>query len=70
MRMVRIAGLVSGRRGHRFSYLHSVLKFLRAQRAPFRARASVVRVPGHKTDVQIQFDAPSALGLLGAHASP
>jgi hypothetical protein len=70
MRMVRIAGLVSGRRGHRFTYLHSVLKFLRAQRAPFRARTSVVHLPGNKTDVQIQFDAPSALGLLGAHASP
>jgi hypothetical protein len=57
--------------GHRgTSYQTSVLTFLRAQQAPYRSSATVVRLPGNKTAIQIRFTAPSPLGLLGASTSP
>jgi hypothetical protein len=69
LRMMRIAALLSGHGGTSQAYSRSVLKFLGQQVAPYRASLSVVTLPG-QTDIQIQFAAPTPLGLLGAHPSP
>jgi len=69
LRIVRIAALVTANGAKRKTYLNSVLKFLQAQRPPFQASLSVLHLSG-KTVIQIQFSAPTPLGLLGAHASP
>jgi hypothetical protein len=66
MRMMRIAALVQ-RGQHASSYLHSVLNFLASQQPPYRASVRVLHLPGAKTSIQIEFAAPSPLGLL-AHA--
>ena len=68
MRMMRIAALVPRRSHARSSYLHSVLRFLASQQPPYRASASVLHLPGARTVIQIQFAAPSPLGLLGRHS--
>jgi hypothetical protein len=68
-RMVRIAALVEHSYPFRDPYLHGVLRFLGAQQATFRPSTAVLHLPGHKTEIQIEFPAPSPLGLLGAHAS-
>jgi len=47
------------------AYLRSVLVFLRAQNAPFRAASTRVTRVGGKAVLQIAFSAPSPLGLLG-----
>ncbi len=66
MRMMRIAALVQ--RGPQASrYLHSVVRFLAEQQPPYRASVHVLHLPGAKTVIQIEFSAPSPLGLL-AHA--
>lgn len=67
LRMVRIAGRGPAH-GKKDAYLHSVLRFLRAQQAPYRASVAVAYVSG-RPFVQIEFAAPSPLGLLGARAS-
>lgn len=46
------------------AYLQSVLVFLRAQNAPFRAASARVTRVGGKAALQIEFSAPSPLGLL------
>jgi hypothetical protein len=51
------------------AYLPSVLVFLRAQNAPFRAASARVTGAGSKAVLQIEFSAPSPLGLLGKHDS-
>jgi hypothetical protein len=66
MRMMRIAALVQ-RGQHASSYLHAVLHFLASQQPPYRASVRVLHLPGAKTSIQIEFAAPSPLGLL-AHA--
>ncbi len=63
MRMMRIAALVQ-RGQHASSYLHSVLHFLASQQPPYRASVQVLHLPGAKTSIQIEFAAPSPLGLL------
>jgi hypothetical protein len=63
MRMMRIAALVQ-RRQNNSSYLHSVLHFLASQQPPYRASVQVLHLPGAKTSIQIEFAAPSPLGLL------
>jgi hypothetical protein len=65
MRMVRLAALVPRAHPRKNSYLQSLVSFLRAQQVPFRPIVTVVRNPGHTTAIQIQFPAPSPLGLLG-----
>jgi hypothetical protein len=50
---------------HHASYLNVVLAFLRAQRAPFLATATVSGT-GAATELTIAFTAPSPLGLLSA----
>jgi hypothetical protein len=70
MRMMRIAALIPRRQSAGDSYLQSVVSFLRAQQAPYRPSVTVVHLPGHTTAIQIQFPAPSPLGLLGTQASP
>ena len=47
------------------TYLQAVLGFLRAQNAPFRAASARVTRVGGKVVLQIDFAAPSPLGLLG-----
>ncbi|HEU5418226.1 MAG TPA: hypothetical protein VFV41_11100 [Streptosporangiaceae bacterium] len=69
LRMVRIAALASGHGPHHGAYLHAVLRFLRAQRAPFRGSVTVVHA-GARILIQLRFPAPAPLGLLGAHAKP
>jgi hypothetical protein len=68
LRMVRISALAAhpGQDG----YQRAVLRFLRAQQSPFLAATTVLHLPGHKTVIQIEFGAPSPLGLLGANATP
>jgi hypothetical protein len=51
------------------AYLRSVLVFLRAQNAPFRAASARVTGAGGKAVLQIEFSAPSPPGLLGKHDS-
>ena len=51
------------------TYLQSVLVFLRAQNSPFRAASARVTRVGGKAALQIEFSAPSPLGLLGRHDS-
>ena len=51
------------------TYLRSVLVFLRAQNSPFRAASARVTRVGGKAALQIEFSAPSPLGLLGRHDS-
>jgi hypothetical protein len=71
LRMMRISALVAGKRGRRKdAYLRAVLSFLRAQRAPYLASTAVLRPSAGTTVIQVQFGAPSPLGLLGAHATP
>ena len=70
LRMVRISALVSpGHPGRNASYLKAVLAFLKAQQPPYRASVSV-RSQGGASIVQVQFAAPSPLGLLGPQAAP
>jgi hypothetical protein len=66
LRSMSIDGLV--RRGHHAPsrYLHSVLRFLASQQPPYRAGVSVLHLSRARTVVQIEFGAPSPLGLLGA----
>jgi hypothetical protein len=46
-----------------------VLAFLKAQQPPYLASVSVLN-QGGASIVQVQFAAPSPLGLLGAQAAP
>jgi hypothetical protein len=68
LRMMRIAALASGHGSDPHAYARSVLRFLGQQVAPYRASVSEVTLPG-RTDIQIQFAAPTPLGMLGAHSS-
>jgi hypothetical protein len=68
LRTMRIAALVSGHGVDPRAYSRSLLKFLGEQVAPFRASFAEVTLSG-QTDIQIQFAAPTPLGLLGAHPS-
>lgn len=71
LRMMRISALTAAKHGKASdAYLRSVLRFLRAQRAPYRAQAAVVTIRPGLTVIQIEFAAPSPLGLLGVHATP
>lgn len=67
MRMMRIAALAQSGHGAS-SYQHLVQRFLASQQPPYRASVSVLHLPGAKTVIQIEFAAPSPLGLLGAHS--
>jgi hypothetical protein len=70
LRMLEISTLVApGHPGQNASYLKAVLAFLKAQRPPFLASVSVLH-QGGDTIVQVEFAAPSPLGLLGAGAAP
>jgi hypothetical protein len=69
LRMVRIAALIPRQPGKPHTYLTAVLKFFRSEQAPFKAQTTTLH-QATKTLVQIQFAAPSPLGLLGAHATP
>ncbi len=70
LRMMRISALEAGKHGrHKDAYLRAVLSFLRAQRAPYLASTAVLRPSAGTTVIQVQFGAPSPLGLLGAHAA-
>jgi hypothetical protein len=69
LRMVRIAALAAGHGPGHAGYLHAVIRFLHAQRAPFKGTVKVVHA-GTRTLIQLQFPAPAPLGLLGAHAKP
>lgn len=69
LRMVRIAALIPRKPGKPHTYLTAVLKFFRSEQAPFKAQTTTLH-QATKTLVQIQFAAPSPLGLLGAHATP
>jgi hypothetical protein len=63
MRSMTISGVVV--LPHQASYTSVVLAFLRAQRAPFLASATIAG-SGAATVLQIGFTAPSPLGLLTA----
>jgi hypothetical protein len=66
MRSMTISGAVV--LPHQSSYTSVVLTFLRAQRAPFLATASIAG-RGAATVLQIGFTAPSPLGLLTAQVA-
>jgi hypothetical protein len=70
VRTMRLAALTRRGRPGKRGYLLSVVGFLRAQQAPFRPAVTVVHEPGSKTAIQIEFPAPSPLGLLGRRTSP
>jgi hypothetical protein len=66
--MVELSTLVEpGHPGQNAAYLKAVLAFLKAQRSPFLASVSVLRQSGDNV-VQVEFAAPSPLGLLGTTA--
>jgi hypothetical protein len=68
--MLQISTLVSpGHLSQNASYLKAVLAFLKAQRPPFLASVSVTQQGGDSI-VQVEFAAPSPLGLLGARTAP
>jgi hypothetical protein len=68
LRMAELSTLVEpGHPGQNAAYLKAVLAFLKAQRSPFLASVSVLRQGGDNV-VQVEFAAPSPLGLLGATA--
>jgi hypothetical protein len=68
LRMAQISAAVSpGQPNRNASYLAAVLAFLKAQQPPFLASYSVVQAGGPV--IQIEFAAPSPLGLLGARAT-
>ncbi len=70
LRMVQISTLVSpGHPSANASYLKAVLAFLKAQQPPYLASVSVLN-QGGASIVQVQFAAPSPLGLLGTQAAP
>jgi hypothetical protein len=70
LRMLEISTLVApGHPGQNASYLKAVLAFLKAQRPPFLASVSVLHQGGDNI-VQVEFAAPSPLGLLGARTAP
>jgi hypothetical protein len=70
LRMLEISTLVApGHPGQNASYLKAVLAFLKAQRPPFLASVSVLRQGGDSI-VQVEFAAPSPLGLLGSRTAP
>lgn len=51
------------------TYLQSLLTFLRAQRPPFLAASAQVTGTGAAAVLQLDFSAPTPLGLLGKRAS-
>jgi hypothetical protein len=69
MRMMRIGALIPHKHPSRDTYLRNVLKFLGAQQPPLQPTYSVLHLAGSKTEIQIEFAAPSPLGLLGAHTT-
>jgi len=70
LRMLQISTLVSpGHPSQNASYLKAVLAFLKAQRPPFLASVSVAQQGGDSI-VQVEFAAPSPLGLLGTRTAP
>jgi hypothetical protein len=69
-RMLEISTLVApGHPSRNASYLKAVLAFLKAQRPPFLASVTQLH-QGGTTIVQVEFAAPSPLGLLGSPAAP
>jgi hypothetical protein len=70
LRMLELSTLVApGHPGQNASYLKAVLAFLKAQRPPFLASVSTLH-QGGDTIVQVEFAAPSPLGLLGSGTAP
>jgi hypothetical protein len=70
LRMLELSTLVApGHPGQNAAYLKAVLAFLKAQRPPFLASVSVLH-QGGATIVQVEFAAPSPLGLLGSRTAP
>jgi hypothetical protein len=70
LRMLEISTLVSpGHPNQNASYLKAVLAFLRAQQPPFLASVAVLHQGGDSV-VQVEFAAPSPLGLLGPRTAP
>jgi hypothetical protein len=70
LRMLQISTLVSpGHPAQNATYLKAVLAFLKAQRPPFLASVSVTQQGGDSI-VQVEFAAPSPLGLLGTRTAP
>ncbi len=65
LRVVDINGLVPPGHPNQDGYLKAVLAFLKAQQPPFLPSVTVLRQPG-RTLIQIEYAAPSPLGLLGA----
>jgi len=68
MRSAVIAIRADGSQPGSEKYLQSALNFLRAQQAPFRAAIMKMEKESGQPVLQIQFAAPSPLGLLGAGA--
>jgi hypothetical protein len=70
LRMVQLSTLMDpGHPKQDAAYLKAVLSFLKAQQPPFRASVSVLPQGGGSV-VQVQFAAPSPLGLLGTQPAP
>jgi hypothetical protein len=70
LRMLEISTIVSpGHPSQNTSYLKAVLAFLKVQQPPFLASVSVLHQGGDSI-VQVEFAAPSPLGLLGARTAP
>jgi hypothetical protein len=70
LRMLQLSTIVSpGHPSKNASYLKAVLAFLKAQRPPFLASVSVLHQGGDSV-VQVEFPAPSPLGLLGTRTGP
>jgi hypothetical protein len=65
LRMVQINALVPPGHPNQDGYLKAVLAFLKVQQPPFLPSVTVLRQPG-RTLIQIEYAAPSPLGLLGA----
>ena len=69
LRSVDLTGIEDASPGN-FAYVHSIIAFLNAARAPYRvARAAMARLAGGQPAFRIEFDAPSPLGLLSPPSS-
>ena len=68
LRMVQIDARIPHQKARPSTYRDSVVRFLHAQQAPYQASVTVLHQP-RKSLIQIEFTAPGALGLLGAHGS-
>lgn len=70
LRSVNLTATEKAPRARRTAVLRQLMKLVNAQSPPFRpAQAEIVRLPGGRPGLRVEFAAPSPLGLLGPVAA-